>query len=95
MSTLFTAVMTVESFVTFYSKQIDDNLEMLALKTVLASPAYTLTTAYSKNVILYWINLKKIKKIKKNNKKDKTKQKTVIFFFVMRAYMQVVRCDIT
>lgn len=58
MSTLFTAVMTVESFVTFYSKQIDDNLEMLALKTVLASPAYTLTTAYkkkmySKNVILY------------------------------------------
>lgn len=92
--------MTVESFVTFYSKQIDDNLEMLALKTVLASPAYTLTTAYkkkmySKNVILYWINLKKIKKIKKNNKKDKTKQKTVIFFFVMRAYMQVVRCDIT
>lgn len=48
MSTLFTAVMAVESFVTFYSKQIDDNLEMLALKTVLASPAYTLTTAYKK-----------------------------------------------
>lgn len=61
MSTFFTAVMTVESFVTFYSTQIDDDREMLVLKTVLPSPAHALTTAYQKDFLLSYINLEKIK----------------------------------